>query len=345
MELNVYPFDLALRYPFTISRHTYDTMKTIIVEMKKGRYTGFGEATTNPYYQSTEENLLEAFEAAAGVLSSVHVAHPAELWPDLEQATGGQYFALSALDCAAYDLAGIMHGRSFGYQFGMDYNKYPFTSYTLGIGKEEEIRAKIRDLPWPVYKIKLGSRHDLETLGVIRRYTDALLRVDANGGWERDEALEMAGKLKGMDVEFIEQPLPEDAWEDMKWLKSRSPLPLIADESCQREEDVEKCIGFFDGINIKLAKCGGLTPALRMIHKAREAGLKIMIGCMTESTVGMAAAAQLLPLVDYADLDGPLLLKEDVATGIKYRNGFIKLKKAYGLGINFKYEKFETTWE
>ncbi len=344
MELKIYQYDLALRYPFMISRHRYDSMQTVIVELKQGKYSGFGEATTNPYYNSTIDNLMDVFDAVAETLRDYHVARPNQLWDQLMPLVDGHFFALSALDCAAYDLAGKMHGRSFGYQFGIDYNKYPFTSYTLGIGSKDQIRQKINDLQWPVYKIKLGSDHDLETIAFIRGQTDALLRVDANGAWTKEEAIQMAGKMKDLKVEFIEQPLPADKWDDMKDLRNRTSLPLIADESCRTEEDVDQCIGFFDGINVKLSKCGGLTPALRMIQKARDAGLKVMMGCMTESTVGISAAAQLLPLVDYADLDGPLLLKEDVATGIKYKNGCVWIKKSYGLGIDFKFDKFETGW-
>jgi L-alanine-DL-glutamate epimerase-like enolase superfamily enzyme len=316
-------------------------MKSLIVELTYENVSGFGEATTNPYYGITVENLLDAFSLAADFLEDHVFRSPGDLWKMLQPELKENYFALSAIDCAAHDLFGKLKGRSFSYHYGINYSKYPFTSYTLGIGSVEEMKKKISQLPWPVYKIKLGSPNDLEIIHEIRKYTRSLIRVDANGGWNRDHAWAMIDELAKIEVEFVEQPLQREQWEEMKDLRNQSPLPVIADESCVREEDVERCHGYFHGINIKLSKCGGLTPALRMIQQARQYGMKVMVGCMTESTVGISAAAQLLPLVDYADLDGPLLLLEDVATGVKYNNGCLKLKNWNGLGFNFKYKKFE----
>jgi L-alanine-DL-glutamate epimerase-like enolase superfamily enzyme len=264
------------------------------------------------------------------------------LWQDLQPALDKNYFALSAIDCAAHDLYGKLKGTTFGHMHGIDYSKYPFTSYTLGIGDTETMKKKIRQFPWPVYKLKLGAPNDLEIVKEIRNHTQALLRIDANGGWTLRQALEMADALLEAGVEFVEQPLKREEWDDMDSLHEKIKIPLFADESCVRESDVWKCHGKFDGVNVKLSKCGGLTPAMRIIEQARNLGMKVMIGCMTESTIGISAAAQLLPLVDYADLDGPLLLKENVATGIKYRNGYLILKNRNGLGFNFKYGKFET---
>jgi L-alanine-DL-glutamate epimerase-like enolase superfamily enzyme len=342
MELKAYEFDLALRYPFSISRHTYQCMKTLIVELSYENVSGFGEATANPYYGITADNLIDAFSRAAELLDDYVFKSPGDLWNALHQELKENYFALSAIDCAAHDLYGKLKGRSFSYHYGINYSKYPFTSYTLGIGTVEDMKRKVSQLSWPVYKIKLGAPNDLEIIREIRGYTKSLIRVDANGGWNWDQAVKMIDELSKIEVEFIEQPLKRDHWDEMKDLYDRSPLPMIADESCVKEEDVDKCRGYFDGINIKLSKCGGLTPALRMIQRARYHGMKVMMGCMTESTVGISAAAQLLPLVDYADLDGPMLLRQDVATGVKYKNGYLKLKNWNGLGFNFKYEKFET---
>ncbi len=342
MELQVYEFDLSLRYPFSISRHTYHSMQTMIVELSYESVSGFGEATTNPYYGITLENLVNAFSLAAELVEGYKFKSPGDLWNALHSHLEDNYFALSAIDCAAHDLFCKLKGRSFSYHHGINYSKYPFTSYTLGIGTLEDMQKKVSQLSWPVYKIKLGAPNDLEIIREIRKYTKSLLRVDANGGWTIGQAEKMIGELAKIEVEFIEQPLAHGQWENMRELHDRTLLPLIADESCAREEDLEKCHGYFDGINVKLSKCGGLTPALRMIEKARNLGMKVMIGCMTETTVGISAAAQLLPLVDYADLDGPLLLKEDVATGVKYKNGCLKLKNWNGLGFDFKYGKFET---
>ena len=341
MELRNYPFELALRYPFSISRHTYHSIYTQIVELTYENLSGFGEATLNPYYGITRENLAEAFSHAASLLSHYTFKSPAKLWQHLREPLDKNFFALSAIDCAAHDLHGKLKGTTFGHMHGIDYSKYPFTSYTLGIGDTETMIKKIRQFPWPVYKLKLGAPNDLEIIREIRNHTQALLRIDANGGWTLTQALEMSEALTNAGVEFVEQPLKMEDWEKMDELHKKMAIPLFADESCVREEDVLKCHGIFDGINVKLSKCGGLTPAMRMIEQARNLGMKVMIGCMTESTVGISAAAQLLPLVDYADLDGPLLLKENVATGIKFRNGYLILKNRNGLGFNFKYGKFE----
>ncbi|MBS0000508.1 MAG: dipeptide epimerase [Cyclobacteriaceae bacterium] len=342
MELQVYEFELALRYPFSISRHTYDSIRTMIVELTYENISGFGEATVNPYYGITIDNLVEAFSTAAEFLEDFPFVSPRDLWQNLHLPLTGNFFALSAIDCAAHDLYGKLKGASFSHMHGINYSKYPFTSYTLGISDTETIKKKIRKVPWPVYKLKLGAPNDLEIIREIRKHTGSLIRIDANGGWSLEHAVKMVEVLSEIGVEFVEQPLNKDQWQDMDILHKKFPLPMIADESCVREEDVEKCHGNFDGINVKLSKCGGLTPALRMVERARDLGMKVMIGCMTESTVGISAAAQLLPLVDYADLDGPLLLKEDVATGIKYKNGCLKLKSRNGLGFNFKYGKFES---
>jgi len=342
MELNVYPFDLALRYPFAISRHTYHTIQSMIIEISDGRVAGYGEATTNPYYQVTEEGLLEAFSKAATFLEGYSFRDPEKLWADLYPVIGNYPFAHSAIDCASYDLFYKSKGKPFLARWGIGYRKFPLTSYTLGIGSIEDLRNKIHDLPWPIYKIKISGNNDGKNVSELRKYTDALMRVDANCSWHLENSFQMADELHKSGVEFIEQPFRQDQFEETKHLTRNCPVPVIADESCQDEEDIEKCAGIFYGINIKLAKCGGLTPAIRMVEKARREGLKIMIGCMTETTVGISAAAQLLPFVDYADLDGPLLLSEDVATGLQYRNGAVLPGKNTGLGFTFKHQKFSS---
>src|SRR3989337_2107606 len=185
------------------------------------------------------------------------------------------------------------------------------------------------------YNITVGTADDISIVKALRANTDAALRVDANAGWDLETALKLIPQLKELGVEYVEQPLAKDNWEGMKILYKTSSLPLFADEACVFEQDVEKCKDHFHGINIKLTKCSGITPALRMIKKARELDLKIMLGCMNESTVGSAAMAHLLPFIDYVDMDGPLLLEEDVATGIEYDQGKIIYSNDPGLGINY----------
>ena len=192
----------------------------------------------------------------------------------------------------------------------------PLTDYTIGIDTVEMMLRKMKEKPWPIYKIKLGTPEDIDIIRVLRKNTNAVLRVDANAGWTLQEALDLIPALHDCGVEFIEQPLAKDNMEGMRHLYDKSPIPLIADESCVFEKDVEKCQGLFHGINIKLTKCSGITPALRMIETASKLGMKVMAGSMNESSIGSAAIGHLLPLLDYVDMDGTLLLEEDIASGL-----------------------------
>jgi len=187
--------------------------------------------------------------------------------------------------------------------------------------------------PWPVYKIKLGTDEDIAIVEALRKHTGAAFRIDANAGWTTEEALEKIPQLAALGVEFIEQPLAKDNWDGMKVLFEKSTLPLFADESCVFEQDVKKCFGHFHGINIKLTKCSGITPALRMIQEARLLNMQVMMGSMNEGTIGSAAVAHFLPQIDHVDMDGPLLLSEDNATGIHFDFGKVSLSGKPGLGI------------
>jgi len=219
----------------------------------------------------------------------------------------------------------------------LDVAASPATDYTIGIDTIDKMVEKIKAKPWPVYKIKLGTAEDIKIMEVLRGETDALFRVDANAGWTIEEALTIIPRLKELNVELVEQPLAKDNWEGMKVLYHESVLPLIADESCVMESDVEKCHKYFHGVNIKLTKCSGITPARRMISKARELEMLVMLGSMNENTIGSAAIGHLAPLVDYLDMDGPLLLEEDVATGIGFDSlGKIVYSGKPGLGVAYK---------
>ena len=218
----------------------------------------------------------------------------------------------------------------------LDTNKAPVTDYTIGIDTIERMVEKMKEKPWPVYKVKVGVEGDIEMVAALRKNTDAILRVDANAGWTLEQALHKIPLLKELGVEMVEQPLAKDNWEGMKVLYEKSSLPLYADESCVFESDVEKCHQHFHGINIKLTKCSGITPARRMITKARQLDMKVMVGCMNESSVGTAAIGQLAPLLDLVDMDGPLLLNEDIAAGVEFHNGKIIYTDKPGLGIDIK---------
>jgi L-Ala-D/L-Glu epimerase len=317
MNLQLYHFDLPLRHVFTIARESISVQPTLIVELEEQGVRGYGEATTNPYYGATIENMTRALLGVRDELQRREIGDPAELWQTLHPALQDHPFAHCALDQAAHDLWGKRLGQPVYRLWGLTAERLPLTNYTIGIDTIDVMVEKMREFPgWPVYKIKLGTEHDLEIVRQLRRHTDAVFRVDANCGWTADETLRNAEVLKTLNVEFIEQPLAADRWDDMRRVYSGCALPVMADESCIVPADVDRCAGHFHGINIKLPKCGGLTPARRMIQRARELQMRVMVGCMTESTVGISAIAQLLPLLDYVDMDGALLLAEDIATGV-----------------------------
>ena len=334
MKLHLHAFDLPLRHTFTISRESTEVQPTLVVELVEGAHHGYGESTANTYYGFTIKSMAAALEAVRPMLESQTLEDPVALWEQLNEVLGKNPFAQCALDQAAYDLWGKKCGRSVYALWGLNTDNNPLSDYTIGIDKIDVMVAKMREFPdWPIYKIKLGTPDDLEIIRELRKHTDAVFRVDANCAWTVEETLRNARELKGLNVQFIEQPMAADQWNGMKRVFSESALPIIADESCIVESDVERCQGHFHGINIKLCKCGGLTPARRMIAQARQLGLQVMVGCMTESSVGISAIAQLLPLLDYVDMDGALLLREDVATGITLDKGHCLYPDENGSGV------------
>lgn len=335
MKVAYHSFDLKFRYPFTISKGTKTHQPTLIVELEHFGIKGYGEAPAIAYYNIPVEKMIEDLERKKLFAEKFAFTEPERYWHYLHHLFPQNHFLVCALDIAAWDMFGKLKGKKL-YEFWKgDINNNPVTDYTIGIDTPDKMVEKLKEKPWPVYKIKMGTADDIATLKKLREHTDAIFRVDANAAWTVETALQIIPQLKELGVELVEQPLAKDDWEGMKLLYKESPLPLYADESCVYENDVEKCKDHFHGINIKLTKCSGITPALRMIKKARELDIKVMIGCMNESTVGSAAIAHLLPLIDHADMDGPLLLEEDVATGIGYDFGKIIYSDKPGLGIDY----------
>jgi len=334
MQLRIHSFALPLRHTFTISRESINVQPTMIVELAEDGLRGFGEATTNNYYGFTFENMSAALEAIRSDLESRQFDDPAALWDAVHPHLKDNPFAQCALDQAAHDLWGKKLGKPVYELWGLSPDRLPPTNYTIGIDEIDVMVAKMDEFPdWPVYKIKLGTAHDLDIVRALRRHTSSTFRVDANCGWTADETIRNSKALKELGVEFIEQPLPADQGDAMRRVLAESALPVIADESCIVESDVDRCADHFHGINIKLVKCGGLTPARRMIAQARELNLQVMVGCMTESTVGISAIAQLLPLLDYVDMDGALLLAEDIATGVTIDHGYCRYPAEPGCGV------------
>ncbi len=334
MKLLTHEFELPLRHTFTISRDSTSVQPTLIVEISTGEHSGYGEATTNNYYGMTLANMKEALEKVRATIETFAPLDPPALWQAVAPQLADCPFALCALDQAAYDLWGKQQGKPVYQLWGLDVTNVPCSNFTIGIDKIDVMLAKLEEMPgWPIYKIKLGTPHDLEIVRELRQATDAVFRVDANCGWNADEAIRNSHELKPLNVEFIEQPLPASDWEGYRQVFEESALPIIADESCITEADVARCRGHFHGINIKLVKCGGLTPARRMIDEARKLDMKVMVGCMTESSVGISAIAQLLPLLDYVDMDGAALLARDIASGVILDKGRCLYPDVPGNGV------------
>jgi L-alanine-DL-glutamate epimerase-like enolase superfamily enzyme len=337
MKLIIHEIQLPLRHTFTITHGSTDVQHNLIVELREGDISGYGEAATvNGYYGVDPDSMKGALEGARSAIENDELDDPAKFWDRIFPKLGDNRFALCALDEAAHDLWGKIRGAPVWKLWGLGIDKIPDSDYTIGIDTIDKMVEKLKEFDgWPIYKIKLGTDHDLDIVRALRKHTDAVFRVDANTAWTADQTIEFSKELKKLNVEFIEQPMAADRWEDHKRVFRESALPIIADESCIIEDDVEKCIGHFHGINIKLTKAGGMTPAKRMIEKARQNNLQVMIGCMTESSVGISAIAQLLPLLDYVDMDGIVLIAKDVATGVKLEKGRPIMPNVNGNGVTW----------
>lgn len=333
MQITLKKIRLHLKHTFSISRESHDFQDTLIVGLSLDGKTGYGEATSNPYYGNTIESMIAEIKAIEKEIENFHLSTP-EIFHSYLVSKGLSNFTICALDLAAHDLYGKILEKPLYEIWGTTVESYPTTNYTIGIASIQEMVSKMKETPWPIYKIKLGTDNDVAIVKELRQHTDAKFRIDANCAWTARETIINAPLLKDLGVEFLEQPLKADDWEGMEQVMHQSVLPIIADESCIVENDVEQCALHFSGVNIKLTKCGGLTPALRMIQKAKEFDLKVMVGCMTESSVGISAIAQLLPQLDYVDMDGALLLKEDIASGVHIEsNGKVIFPTMGGSGI------------
>jgi L-alanine-DL-glutamate epimerase-like enolase superfamily enzyme len=334
IRLTTHDFQLPLRHVFSISRESTSVQPTLIVELSDGTHRGYGEATTNKYYGATLELMRGALETVRPIVESAAPLDPEKLWAKTWPLLKDNPFAQCALDEAVWDLYGKQQGAPVYKLWGLSTDRIPQSNYTIGIDTIEVMVKKMLEMPgWPIYKIKLGTHEDIEIVRELRKHTDAVFRVDANCGWTADEAIANSKELAKLGVEFIEQPLPAKEWDAVKRVYQESALPIVADESCIAESDVQRCVGHFHGVNVKLVKCGGLTPARRMVVQARQLGMKAMVGCMTESTVGISAVAQLLPLLDYVDMDGAALLASDIADGVKVDRGRAAFPKENGTGV------------
>ena len=332
MKLKTYKYKLELKNTFRISHTARDFQETLIVELSDGGFTGYGEAAATSYYGVDVDSMSARIKAIEPLIAENIHKTPEELWEITNPHLKGNSFAQCALDIAMHDLHGKRNGKPLYEMWGLELKDLPLSNYTLGIDSVEVMVRKMQEFPWPLYKIKLGTDEDVEIIRELRKYSDAVFRVDANCAWTAEQAIEYSLIMKDLGVEFLEQPLPAGDIEGMKKVFEHSALPVIADESCIKESDVRKCNGYFHGINVKLTKCGGLTPGRRMIAEAKSLGMKVMVGCMTESTIGMSAIGQLLPLLDYVDMDGGMLIRNDIADGVKVYDGKTHFPNRNGTG-------------
>jgi L-alanine-DL-glutamate epimerase-like enolase superfamily enzyme len=337
LTVKYWNFNLPFRYPFTISKGTKTHQAVFVVELGMGSYVGYGEAPAISYYNIPVEKMIADLESKRKFVEKFAFTDPERYWHYLHHLFPNNPFLVCALDMAGWDLWGKLKGKSLSELWNTRASSAPLTDYTIGIDTIDKMISKMKEKPWPIYKVKLGTSEDIQIIEALRQHTDSVLRVDANAGWTTEEALVKIPQLAKLGVELVEQPLAKDNMEGMKELYKQSQIPLFADESCVFEEDVEKCKGFFHGINIKLTKCSGITPARRMITKARQLDMKVMIGSMNESTIGSAAIVHLMSQVDFADADGPLLLEHDLATGLTYDEGRVSVSDAAGLGVSISF--------
>ena len=334
LELRFKPFNLQLRNVFTLSNNSRDTTPIMLTEIEFDGHTGYGEASMPPY-------LGENHDSANRFLSQLDLKqfhNPFQIEEILNYVDGslpGNTAAKASIDIALHDLIGKLNGKSCYDIWELDPNNTPDTSFTIGIDTLDIIQEKVRQAtPFNQLKIKLGTPNDKEIIRAIRSVTQVPLSVDANQVWtDKHEALDLIHWLKEQGVIFIEQPMPIAMTEEMAWLTAHSPLPTIADESVQRLADIKNAHQVYSGINIKLMKSTGLCEARKMIEQAKYLDMKIMLGCMTETSCAISAAAQLSPLADWADLDGNLLISNDIFEGVKIENGKIKLNKRPGIGV------------
>ena len=334
MKLRCKPYTLNLRHPFTIARGSRTQQANVLVEIEDGSDIGYGEAAPSGRYGEDQESVLKFL----GRVDLVAFKDPFQLEDILsfvDVLAPGNESAKAAIDIALHDLIGKKLKIPLWKLWGLNPDKTPVTSFTIGIDTPEIIEEKIREAQeFPVLKVKVGVPEDEEIIRTIRKFTDKPLRVDANEGWKSKElARDKILWLENQGVELVEQPLPAQDIEGIAWLRNHIHVPIIADESIRTLHDLPELRGVYDGINIKLMKCGGVRQALKMIHAARAMSLKIMLGCMIESSVAIAAAAHISPLVDYADLDGNLLITNEPFTGLKQTSGKIILPSEPGLGI------------
>lgn len=334
VDLRVFPYELKLNHAFNLATMSRTVTPGVQVELRLDSLTGYGEASMPPYLGESVESVMTFLEK----VDPQRLSDPFQfevIHQYLDSLAPGNRAAKAAIDIALHDLTGKMMGQPWHKIYGLDPALAPCTSYTISNDTPEVLAQKMAEAePYRIWKVKMGVPGDRELIETIRRHTDRPLCVDANQGWKtREEALENILWLAERNVLFVEQPMSKTDIESHRWLKERSPLPIIADEAVQTSADIAPLADAYDGINIKLMKSGGLHDAYKMAVLARTLGMKVMIGCMTETSCAVTAAAQLAPLADWVDLDGNLLIANDPFDGLKIIDGKVTLPSTPGLGL------------
>jgi L-Ala-D/L-Glu epimerase len=329
MKLHWEPITLDLKTTFRVAHGASDQRHNVLVYLDEG----VGEAAAVPYYGETQQGIIEYLRSVTDLGDD-----PFEMDSILAKRPAGSRAARSAIDEALHDLWGKKLGQPLYRLFGLNPERVPLTSFTIGMAEPEVMAEQARESGHPLLKIKLGSDRDEEIVAAICKATTARLRADANAGWSRERALELIPRLAGYGLEFIEQPLAVEDVEGFFWLKEKLraqkvELPIFADETAKTSHDVARLVGAIDGVVVKTMKSEGIREVLRMIYTARAHDMQIMLSCMVESSVGVTAAAHLAPLCDYADLDGPLLIKNDPYRGLTYDGARFRLPSGPGLGV------------
>src|ERR1035437_2132840 len=337
LTLRFKPYELHLKHVFTIAEGSRTTTPVMLTEIEYDNIIGYGEASMPPYLGESHETAT-AFSSKVDLTRFESPFLIEDIIIYVDSVAPGNYAAKASIDIALHDLTGKIMKQPWFRIWGLDPSKTPNTSFTIGMDKPDVVRVKVREaMPYKILKVKLGKGNDKETIEAVRSETDKPLCVDVNQGWtDKVMALDMVHWLKEKGVVFVEQPMSKTSFDDTAWLTQHSPLPIMADEAFQTIKDFSKVHGAYSGVNIKLMKCGGLHAAYAMIKMARALDMKVMIGCMTETSCAVTAAAQLSPLVDWADLDGNLLIDNDVYDGLNIIDGKITLPDRPGIGIRLR---------
>lgn len=335
MKLSWTPYDLQLKHTFSISGFSRTTTPVVLTKIEYDGLVGYGEASLPPYLGETQASVI-SFLKKVDLSPFTNPTHLEEILHYVDHIAINNTAAKAAIDIALHDLVGKMIGAPWHTMWGLDKHNVPDTTFTIGIDTDDVVREKAREVmnDFNILKIKVGGDHDKRMIETIRSVTDLPMAVDANQGWkDKHQALDMIHWLKEKGIVMIEQPMPKYDYDNIAWLTERSPLPIFADESLQRLRDIERMKGVFSGINIKLMKCTGMREAWKMRNLGESLGMKVMIGCMTETSCAISAASQLSPQLDFADLDGALLISNDCFDGAKLQNGKIIAQDLPGIGV------------